>query len=838
MEQSFKAFYQELLNTTRTNKNSLTAQASQFIQQHNYSEVTDWYSAHALCQVALEEREFDDTIKTLYKQIYSDSWNYHCAMTLNDEDYAVWFACCKELNDQVIAAGYVRGYCEQYDLIDNARAEFKDVAVATDYLMKGVALNDSACLATAGYNLYYGIKGFENADPEGAWEMIARSKALGYENVGLVSLNLQYYNADSEEEGLQAIKDHLDVIEKDHKGSYIYADFYLRKGEDEKAIAYLEKGILEGSAYCKYLLGNNIVIQRFHEMDTVRGIQLLKEAFDYGLLIAGHALGFHYSYSRGVDQDIDKAIYYFERTMQYGLPDSIFELALIYIYHPDKKDFERGMELLNQLVAKDYPRALAEKAYILLENTAVEKDIPAARTLLDKAMDLGSDYAPYRIGIGYQNGEFSEEQDYKTALEYFEIGAERNNLAAVEMVGRYYRYGYTAEPDGEKALSYYRKAVEQFNSDYARIELAMCYEQGFGVQQNFETAKSYYEEALNNNYIYAAIRLAYLYEDGYIGEPNPTLAFEYFNRASEAGIAEAKYHVGRFYRYGVGMDQNPDLAIQHFEEALELGYIDAHVDMGLAYEEGYGSLPKDLQKALMHMTSAAEQEIAYAQYKLGCYYSYGYLDTQDLGLGKSWFEKGYENGSALSGLALGDYYLYGYENTQEYDRAIEFYSFAEQHGYISEGIGICYEYELGVEKSLTEAFKYYKLASERGYQDATYRLGMCHYYGKGTDEDKPEAFFYFKQIADQNHVDSQHFVAMMLLKAEGIEQDIEEGINYLIRAAEAGNDAAQYELGNCYLKGEGVPENDELAMQWYQKAAENGNEQALKITGNSSRRRR
>lgn len=838
MEQSFKEIYQELLNTITANKNSLTDQASRLTQQYNYSEVTDWYLAHALCQLAVEQQVFDDTIKELYRQIYSDSWNYHCSMALNDEDYAVWFDCCKTLNDKIIDSGFTRAYCEQYDLIDNARAQYKNIAVANDYLMKGVALNDAACLSTAGYNQYYGIKGFDKADTEAGIDMIARSKALGFENAGLASLNLQYYNSDSEEEGRQAIEDHLDVIEKDHKGLYIYADFYLRKGEDEKAIAYLEDGILQGSAYCKYLMGHNIVIQRFQGMDTVRGIQLLKEAFDYGLLIAGHALGFYYSYSHSVDQDIDKAIYYFERTKQYGFQDSIFELALIYIYHPDKKDFERGVELLDQLVVQEYPRALAEKAYILLENTAVEKDIPAARLLLDRAMELGSDYAPYRIGMGYQNAEFTEEADYKTALEFFEIAATRGNLTAIEMVGKYYRYGYTGEPDSEKAIAQYRKAIDQYNSDYARIELAMCYEQGFGVQQNFETAKTYYEEALENNYIYAAIRLAYLYEDDYLGEPNPTLAFEYFNRASDAGIAEAKYHVARFYRYGVGMEQNPDLAIKHFEEALDLGYIDAHVDMGLAYEEGYGPLPKDPQKALMHMTSAAEQEIAYAQYKLGCYHSYGYLDTQDLGLGKSWFEKGYENGSALSGLALGDYYLYGYENTQEYDRAIEFYSFAEQHGYISEGIGICYEYELGVEKSLTEAFKYYKLASERGYKEATYRLGMCHYYGKGTDEDKPEAFFYFKQIADDDHVDSQHFVAMMLLKAEGIEQDVEEGISYLIRAAEAGNDSAQYELGNCFLKGEGVAQDDELAMQWYQKAADNGNEQALKVTGNSSRRRR
>lgn len=838
MEHPFKDFYQGLIDQLKSQKDSLESQAKHWIQQANYSDVNEWYQAHALCELALDQQVFDNTIKTLYKQIYSDSWNYHCAMALSEEDYAVWFTVCKNVNDRVIALGYTRAYCEQFDLIDTARVGFKDMALASDYLMKGVAVEDPACLATYGHNLYYGIKGVEEANREGGWDLIQRSKTMGYENAGLVALNLKYYGATSEEEGWQALQEYKDVIEQEHKGMYTYADFYLRKGQDDQAIVYLEKGIAKGSAYCKYLLGLNIVNQRFADFDSVKGIQLLKEAFDYGVLFAGHALGCHYSYSRGADQDIDKAIYYFNRVMQYGLNDSIFELALIRLYHPDKKDFERGMQLLDQLVGQEYPRALSEKAYILLENPAVEKDIPTARILLDQAMTLENDYAPYRIGMGYQNAEFSETEDFKTALEYFEIAAARNNLTAIEMVGRYYRYGYTGEPDAEKALENYRKAVELFNSDYARIELAMCYEQGFGVQQNFETAKKYYEEALDNGYLYAAIRLAYLYEDNYLGEPNLTLALEYFNRAADAEIAEAKYHVARFYRYGLGVEQNPSLAIQYFQQALDLGYLDAHVDLALAYEEGFGGLPNDPQQALQHMKAAAEQEIAYAQYKLGCYYSYGFLEEQDLSTGKSWFEKAYANGSALAALALGDYYLYGYENTQEYDRAMEYYAFAEQHGYISEGIGICYEYELGVEKSLTEAFKYYKLASERGYQDATYRLGMCYYYGKGTEEDKPEAFYYFKQVADENQVDAQLYVGMMLLKGEGIEQNIEEGVTYLIGAAEAGNDAAQYELGNCYLKGEGVGQDDDLAMEWYQKAADGGNEKALKITGSSSRRRR
>ncbi|WP_430614097.1 tetratricopeptide repeat protein [Flavobacterium sp. JP2137] len=838
MEHPFKEIYQSYLDAYTSDKKNLSEAAKQFFTQADYSEVSDWYRAHALCEVAVDAAAFDEDMQRLHQQIYSESWNYHCSMRLSEEDYAAWFAVCKNLNDRVIALGYNRAYCVQYDLIDSARAEFKDENMAHDYLMKGVAQNDAASLGTYGYNVYYGIKGAEAADPEAAWDLLQRSKSLGFEQSGLLSLNLKYYTATSEEAGWQAIQEHIDVIEKEQKGRYIYADFYLRKGEDEQALSYLEKGIEEGSAYCKYLLGLNIVNQRFKQLEAVRGIQLLKEAFDYGVLLAGYTLGYHYSYSRAADQDIDKAIYYFERALEYGLPDAIFELALIRIYHPERKDFERGMALIDQLIQREYPRAFSEKAYILMESPDVERDLDTARALLDKAMEMGNDYAPYRIGMGYQNAEFSEKEDFETALEYFEIAASRNNLTAIEMIGRYYRYGYTGEPDAEKALAHYRKAVDDFNSDYARIELAMCYEQGFGVQQNFETAKTLYEQALENQYLYAAIRLAYLYEDNYLGTPNPTLAFEYFDRAAQAGIAEAKYHVARFYRYGVGMPENPERALQHFQEALDLGYIDAHVDLGLAHEEGYGGLPTDPQQALQHMTAAAEQGIAYAQYKLGCYHSYGFLDVQDLSTGKAWFEKAYENGSALAALSLGDYYLYGYENTQEYDRAMEFYSFAEQHGYVSEGMGICYEFELGVDKSLTEAFKYYKIASERGYADGTYRLGMCHYYGKGTDEDKPEAFFYFKQLADEEHVDAQNFVAMMLLKGEGIERDVEEGITYLILAAEAGNDSAQYELGNCYLKGEGVVQDDDMAMQWYQKAAENGHEQAMKITGNSPRRRR
>ncbi|WP_286436789.1 SEL1-like repeat protein [Myroides odoratimimus] len=840
-----KQFTMEYLNYVREFANdsmSITAHAEEFLNKNDYSNPHEWYKAHAICMLAEQIGKNNEVLEKLYDQLNEDSNCLHSSMSLSDEDYADWFTDVKALNDIFIDRGYKHAYAYQYELFINSRYGFRDEERAVGYLKKGVELGDDLCKCYVGYAMYYGTQGYEK-DEEGAVALLKTAVDGERANIAnLFLLNIEFRGCASGEEGKAVVEKFSELINVKKRGLYILADYYLREDDNVSAEAALKDGIANNSAYCKYLLGMMACNGRFEELGYTeeQGRELLADAYDYGITHAGYVLGYSYFYPRteGLEAKQEEGIEMFKKSIAYYSSEATLELAIIYLYNEEFKDIAKGIEFLDRGVEYKYDRAMSEKGFVLLDFEEVERDVEGGKALLEQAMAAGNDYAPYRLGLAYQNAEFEEEADYEKALYLFELAAERNNLSGLELAGRYHRFGYAGEPNLDKAVSYYQRGIEYFNSNYCKVELAMLLERGEGIEQDVAEAARLYEDALNEGYTYAAIRLGFIYEEGSVGEPDYAKARAHFELAAEQDMAEGVYHLARCYRYGTGGEENQEKSFELFSKALELGFIDANVDIALFYEEGINGGEPDYEKAFEYMIVGAEAGFSYAQYKVGVYYSYGYLAETNVELGKEWFEKSVESGSPLGMLSLGDYYLYGYGEEKEYDKAFEYYIAAEERNYISEGLGICYQFGLGVEVDETKAFHYYKLAADRQYDAAIFRLGLCYFYGNGTERDLVEAFHYLKQVADRGNMDAASYVGLMLVKGDGAEKDSEYGVSYLIQAAEAGFDMAQYELANCYLKGEGVPQSDDSAMEWYQQAAENGNEDAQKIVGGPRKRRR
>ncbi|KZE76033.1 hypothetical protein AV926_16665 [Myroides marinus] len=840
-----KEFNKEYLNYVGELSNagvSIETAIQECLNKNDYKDPQQWYRAHALCTLGVQTDKYNGILEQLYDQLNEDSNCIHSSMNLEEDSYENWFKDVKALNDLFIGRGYAPAYAYQYELFINSRYGYRDEEKAANCLREGIALGDDLCKCYVGYAKYYGTHGFE-LDQEGAVELIKSAVGGRKDNIAqLFLLNIEFRNCGSAEEGKAVLEKYDDLINNKKRGLYILADYYLREDDNAMAEAVLKDGIANTSAYCKYLLGLMACNGRFAELGYTeeQGRELLAEAFDYGITHAGFILGYSYFYPRteGLEPNKEMGIAMFNKAIAYYSGEATLELAIIYLYNAEYKDITKGMALLDRGVEYEYDKAMSEKGFVLLDFEEVERNVVEAKALLERSMAAGNDYAPYRLGLGYQNAEFEEESDYEQALYMFELAAERNNLSGIELAGRYQRFGYAGEPNLEKAIGYYQKGIEYYNSNYCKVEMAMLLERGEGIEQDINEAARLYEEALEEGYTYAAIRLGFMYEDGALGEPDYEKARELMTIAAEQEMAEGVYHLARFYRYGTGGEQNERKSMELFNKALELGFVDANVDIALFYEEGVDGGEPDYEKAFEYMIKGAEAGFSYAQYKVGVYYSYGYLAETDVELGKEWFEKSVENGSPLGMLSLGDYYLYGYGEEKEYDKALEYYMAAEERNYISEGLGICYQFGLGVEADETKAFHYYKLAADRQYDSAIFRLGLCYFYGNGTDRDLVEAFFYLKQVADRGNMDAASYVGLMLVKGDGAEKDAEYGVSYLIQAAEAGFDMAQYELANCYLKGEGVPQSDDSAMQWYQQAAENGNEDAQKIVGGPRKRRR
>lgn len=80
-----------------------------------------------------------------------------------------------------------------------------------------------------------------------------------------------------------------------------------------------------------------------------------------------------------------------------------------------------------------------------------------AKELLEKAIELGSGNAAYRLGWMYERGFLSEQPDYVKAFEYYEKAASLNNADGYCRMALYLANGYSGVKDADKSRECYEK---------------------------------------------------------------------------------------------------------------------------------------------------------------------------------------------------------------------------------------------------------------------------------------------------------------------------------------------------------------------------------------------
>ncbi|MDR2286060.1 MAG: hypothetical protein LBE04_01080 [Prevotellaceae bacterium] len=828
----FNEQYHKLLADKKQNLATLSEKSTELISDLMSPE--KWFEAMALCEAAVDAGKLDDNILTLRVEMFFNGKELHSGVNLNDEDYAEWFVQLVDFNMKLADAGITDAWVELSSHYDHARFPYRDYSKSEEYMLTGVNLENPLALALHGYHLYYGMS-FAEVDKEKGRELMLKAKAKNFEKADVYLLISEFDSDIDPAVYEQKIKDHNSTAKIGNQLWYLLGDLYHEKfGDINRAIEAYDKGIeLNGDPYCKYKKALAILNGGI-EGNKDEAILMMEDTYGWNVAHAADFMGQVYYYNEDY-RNVEKAIEWYKKAISYYNAHAMLNISFIYLYNDDYKNIAEGIKYMDMAIENGNIRALDEKAYFLLETGEENRNIPEAKALLEKAYDAGDGYAAFRLGQGYQCAEFSEERDYETAFKYYLVGAERDNLFAIEMLGRYYRAGIVGDPDPEKSLEYYRKAVDR-NSNYARVELAICYEDGFGVEQDYNKAFELLSIAADNNHPYAYTKLGYYYMNGIMGETDLDKAFEYFSKAVEGGDPDAMFNLGRIYKYSIGRPENPELALKYFMLAAKNGDMDANIEMGISYEHEYGGLEFDGEKAIGYMNFAAERGHSYAQYKLGVYYYYGIVE-KDKEKGLEYLRKAYENGSPYAAAILGDHLLYSHDENEDLGDAFQYYKFAADKDYVTEGIGLCYQFGIGVEISESEAFKYYLIAAGRDYIAAKLRLGLCYKYEIGTNKNIVEAYKWLLQAAEEGNRIAEYEVGMLLLDGEGVAMDLEKGIDWLHKAAEDEQDDAQLELGNCYLTGRGVDEDEVQAMYWYQKAAENGNETAQKIIGKRNKRR-
>lgn len=134
-------------------------------------------------------------------------------------------------------------------------------------------------------------------------------------------------------------------------------------------------------------------------------------------------------------------------------------------------------------------------------------------------------------------------------------------------------------------------------------------------------------------------------------------------------------------------------------------------------------------------------------------------------------------------------------------------------------LGLIFAQGQGVEKDITEAMKWFRMAAEQGEPTAQHCLGMIFEEGRDVAADYAEAEKWYSKAADQGMVWAQRHLGLMHLRGHGIPQDNVQAHFWLGLAADAGDNEArmgQKAAATCMSDAE-LSEAGKLARDWMAK---------------------
>lgn len=123
-------------------------------------------------------------------------------------------------------------------------------------------------------------------------------------------------------------------------------------------------------------------------------------------------------------------------------------------------------------------------------------------------------------------------------------------------------------------------------------------------------------------------------------KPNKELLQKMIQSLRSSDNAEASARLGYLYREGIGMRKNINLAISHFVTAAEQGNAFAQYNLGYLYANGIG-FNKDEKKAIRYYRMAATKGHPFALYNMGAAFAKpeGGLCPYDFERARKWLEK-------------------------------------------------------------------------------------------------------------------------------------------------------------------------------------------------------
>jgi len=424
---------------------------------------------------------------------------------------------------------------------------------------------------------------------------------------------------------------------------------------------------------------------------------------------------------------------------------------------------------------------------IYYDGVYTAKDDIKAKEYLDRSVKGEDPWALYILSSYYDVGSHGFPQDYSLALSYMMKAEEKKPGLAATSIGDYYLHGVGVQQNIETAKSWYKKAIQYNDKDgNAYHALGLISEKDeYGIR-DYGQALEYYKKAHELGNFKACIGLAGMYEKGLGVEADLSKKIYYLKEAaalSSKGVLYAE--VGRMTLKGEGTEKDPILALEYLEKAVDLGCNDNDTLNFLNEAKGLCTPQAKFERYI----ELAKEGNHKAEFELSIFYSDGYVIPQDNAKAMDYLKKSAEGGYVRALDRLGEVEI----GRLNYILAVEWWEKAFQNG------------------SYQHSFDLAKLYFEGQY---------------GIQQNTGRAVEIIKTAALMQNKECQRELGALYFKGTGVEQNNTEAFNWTSSAANAGDALAQRNLGNFYKNGTGCVRDPYRALEWYQKSADQGNAEA------------
>lgn len=299
------------------------------------------------------------------------------------------------------------------------------------------------------------------------------------------------------------------------------------------------------------------------------------------------------------------------------------------------------------------------------------------------------------------------------------------------------------EPCSYYSIQHIISEAENGNADFQCV-LGYCYNDGEGVERNYEKAFEWFKKAAEQGHAQAQFCVADSYLCGTGVDENYTKAMEWMAKAAEND---------NFYAHNYFNERSEKtIDIEYVRESAENGDILAQYELGKFYD-----CCGAYNKAFKWLKSAAEQGHLDAQCKVAECYANGDGVEKDEIMAFEWYMKAAERGNAEAQYCLFELYSDGTGCVQDDDKADEYLIKSAENGCIEAQHCLASYYQKVSEDKM--AFNWLKKAAVQGSDYAQYKLAECYYNGKGVEQSSEKAFLWYSMAADSGHKEALQALA-------------------------------------------------------------------------------